>query len=142
METIKDYHNMYLKCDVLLLADICEKSKNCSLKKYGLCSSYYSSTPGLSRDDALNMAKTELELILKAKMYCLFEKAIKVESFNISERYNKANNIHLKSCDPKEESKCTIYTDPNNLSGYAMSKKTPDLVTFTEEILNGKLQFL
>ena len=32
METIKDYHNMYLKCDVLLLADICEKSKNCSLK--------------------------------------------------------------------------------------------------------------
>ena len=43
METIKDYHNMYLKCDVLLLADICEKSKNCSLKKYRLCSTYYMS---------------------------------------------------------------------------------------------------
>ena len=97
METIKDYHNMYLKCDVLLLADICEKSKNCSLKKYRLCSTYDISAPGLSRDDVLNMTKVELELILNAEMCCFFEKAIKVKKFYISERYNKANNIYLKS---------------------------------------------
>ena len=88
---------MYLKCDVLLLADICEKSKNCSLKKYRLCSTYDISAPGLSRDDVLNMTKVELELILNAEMYCFFEKAIKVKIFYISERYNKANNIYLKS---------------------------------------------
>ena len=97
MKTIKNYHNMYLKCDVLLLADICEKSKNCSLKNYRLCSTYDISAPGLSRDDVLNMTKVELELILNAEMYCFFEKAIKVKIFYISERYNKANNIYLKS---------------------------------------------
>ena len=55
------------------------------------------SAPGLSRDDVLNMTKVELELILNAEMYCFFEKAIKVKKFYISERYNKANNIYLKS---------------------------------------------
>ena len=30
---MKDYHDLYLKCDVLLLADV--------LKNYELCPSYY-----------------------------------------------------------------------------------------------------
>ena len=37
METMKDYHDWYLKCDVLLLADAFEKIRNNSLKNYGLC---------------------------------------------------------------------------------------------------------
>ena len=32
MKTMKDYHNLYLKCDVLLLADVFEKCRNNSLK--------------------------------------------------------------------------------------------------------------
>ena len=34
MKTIKDYHDLYLKCDVLLLADVFEKFRNNSLKNY------------------------------------------------------------------------------------------------------------
>ena len=34
---MKDYHGMYLKCNVLLLADVSEKYRNSSLKKYELC---------------------------------------------------------------------------------------------------------
>ena len=30
---MKDYHALYLKCDVLLLADVFEKVRNNSLKK-------------------------------------------------------------------------------------------------------------
>ena len=37
MKTMKDYHDLYLKCDVLLLADVFEKFRNNSLKNYGLC---------------------------------------------------------------------------------------------------------
>ena len=33
---MKDYHDNYLKCDVLLLADVFEKFRNNSLKYYGL----------------------------------------------------------------------------------------------------------
>ena len=40
MKTMKDYHNLYLKCDVLLLADVFEKIRSNSLKNYGLCPSH------------------------------------------------------------------------------------------------------
>ena len=32
MKNMKDYHNFYLKCDVLLLADVFEKFRNRCLK--------------------------------------------------------------------------------------------------------------
>ena len=41
MKSTKDYHDLYLKCDVLLLADVFEKFRNNSLKNYGLCRSHY-----------------------------------------------------------------------------------------------------
>ena len=34
MKTMKDYHDLYLKCDVLLLADVFEKFRNNSLMGY------------------------------------------------------------------------------------------------------------
>ena len=36
MKTMNDYHDLYLKCDDLLLADLFEKFSNNSLKNYGL----------------------------------------------------------------------------------------------------------
>ena len=45
---MKNNHDLYLKCDVLLLADVFEKFRNnSSLNNYGLCSGYYLSAPGL-----------------------------------------------------------------------------------------------
>ena len=41
MKTMKDYHDLYLKCDILLLADVFEKFRNNSLKNYGLCPRHY-----------------------------------------------------------------------------------------------------
>ena len=45
MKTIKDYLDLYLKYDALLLADVLEKFRNNSLKNYGLCLSHYLSAP-------------------------------------------------------------------------------------------------
>ena len=63
MKTVKDYHNLYLKCDALLLTDVFEKFVDNSMKNYGLCACYYLSTPFLSWDAMLNMTKVKLELI-------------------------------------------------------------------------------
>ena len=41
MKTMEDYQYLYLKCDVLFLADVFEKFRNNSLKNYGLCPSHY-----------------------------------------------------------------------------------------------------
>ena len=36
MKTVKNYHNLYVKCDVLLLADVFQKFRNRNLNNYGL----------------------------------------------------------------------------------------------------------
>ena len=48
MKTMKDYHDLNLKCAVLFLADVFEKFRNNRLKNYGLCPSHYLSAPSLS----------------------------------------------------------------------------------------------
>ena len=46
MKTMKEFHDLNLKCDVLLLADVFEKFRNNNLKNYELCPSHYMSTLG------------------------------------------------------------------------------------------------
>ena len=73
MKKMKDYHNLYLKCDVLLLVNFFEKFRNNSLKNYELCPSHYLSAPGLSWDAMLRMTKIKIDLVLDSEMYILFE---------------------------------------------------------------------
>ena len=125
MKTMKDYQDLHLKFDVLLLADVFGKFRNISLKNYGLCPSHYLNALGLRWDAMLKMKKVELELIPDLRMYIFFEKGTRVEISYIYNRYSKANNKYLKSYDPKQESKHIIYLDANNLHGYAMVKFLP-----------------
>ena len=69
MKTTKDYHNLYLKCDVLLLVDAFEKFRNNSLENYKSCSSHYLIAPALIWFAILNMTKAELELISDPDIY-------------------------------------------------------------------------
>ena len=48
MRTMKNYHDLYLKYDVLLLVDVFKKFRKNSLKNYELCPSHYLSAPILS----------------------------------------------------------------------------------------------
>ena len=74
MKAMKDYHDLYLKCDVLLLDNVFEKFRNNSLKNYGLCPSHYLSVPGLSWDTMLKITKTQPELIAYHDMYMLYKR--------------------------------------------------------------------
>ena len=122
MKTMKDFHNLYLKCDILLLADVLEKFANNSLRNYGLCLSHYLSAPTLGWNAMLNMTKVGLEPIPDFDMYIFFEKGTRGGVSYISNRYSEANNKYLKAYDPKQESKHIIYLDTKNLYGYAMCK--------------------
>ena len=59
--TFRDFHNHYLKKDVLLLADVFEKFISTSLKYYNLDPCHYFSATGLSWDAKLKITKVELE---------------------------------------------------------------------------------
>ena len=102
MKTSKDYHHLYLKCSVLLLADVFEKVRNNSIKNYGLCPSYYLSAPALSWDAILSMPKVKLQLISDTDMYIFFEKGMRGRVAYISNKYGKANIKYLKSYDPNQ----------------------------------------
>ena len=41
MKVMKGFHDLYFKCDVLLLANVFGKIRNNSLKGYRLCPSHY-----------------------------------------------------------------------------------------------------
>ena len=62
MKAMKYYHNLYLKRDVLLLADVFEKFRNSSLKNCGLFPSHYFSALALCWDAMFNMKKVKLEI--------------------------------------------------------------------------------
>ena len=55
MKNVGDYHNHYLKQDVLLLANLFEKCIGKCLKFYRLDPCHYFSSPGLSWDAMLKM---------------------------------------------------------------------------------------
>ena len=94
MNKIGDYHDLYLKTDVLLLADVFEKFISTCLEYYGLhlCRSF--SNPGLSWDAVLKMTEIELELISDIEMHLLIEKGIRIRGSisHIAKRFSKANN--------------------------------------------------
>lgn len=72
---MKDYHGQYLKCNVLLLANVFEKISNTIWKNCGIDIRKYLITPTLSWDVIIIVAKFVLELILDPEMYILFEKS-------------------------------------------------------------------
>ena len=123
MKKMKDYHDLYLKCDVILLA-VFEKYN--SLKNYASkCPSHYLIALVLRRNAMLKITKTELELVPDPDVCIFSEKGTRGGIYYISNRYSKVNNKYLKSYDTKQESKHIIYLDVNSLCGYAMSKFLP-----------------
>ena len=124
-KTVKNYQDLYLKCDVLLLADVFEKFRNKSLKNYGLCPSHYVSALGLSWDAILKMTKVELEFIPYPDIYLFFKKVWEFEFFIfLIGRVEPTINIQNLMTQNKNLNK---YTQPlNDLYGSAMSKFQAD----------------
>ena len=117
-----DYHVLYLKTDVLLLADVFEKFISTCLDYYGLDHCHYFSSPGLSWDAMVKMTRIEFDLISDIDMHLFIEKGMRGGICYIAKRHNKANNKYMKRYDRSEEKKYITYLDANNLYGWAMSQ--------------------
>ena len=100
-----DYHDHYLKKDILLLADLLEKFVDTCLKLYGLDPCHYFSSPGLSWDAMLKMTGMRLEKIVDIDMYLFIEKGLRGGTSYIAKKYSEANNKYLKDYDHTKPSK-------------------------------------
>ena len=115
--TFRDFHNHYLKKDVLLLADVFEKFNSTSLKYYNLDPCNYFSAPGLSWDAMLKMTKVELEKISDADMYLFIEKGMRGGNSYINKRYNKANHKYCPDYNKNKPENYISYLDMNIYMG-------------------------
>ena len=126
ISNLGEYHDLYLKTDVLLLADVFEEFRNICLENYNLDPAWYYTSPGLSWDALLKHSKVKLELLTDPDMLLMFEKGIRGGISMISNRHGRANNKFMKEqFDSSRPSKFVTYLDANNLYGWAMMKPLP-----------------
>lgn len=125
-ETFRDYHLTYLKCDVLLLADVFENFRNTCISYYDLDPANYLTSPSLAWDAMLKMTNIELEQISDIKILNIIERQKRGGlCFVGSKRHIEANNEYLENYDDKKDSNYLMYWDANNLYGQAMSQPLP-----------------
>ena len=89
---MSDYHDHYLKKDVLLLADVFEKFIGTCLKYYELHPCHYFSSPRLSWEAMLKMTGVKLQKISDIDKYLFIEKGLRGEISFTAKRYAKASN--------------------------------------------------
>ena len=125
LKNMGEYNDLYLKSDVLLLADVFVNFKKTCMQYYELDPCHYFTSPGLSWDAMLKITDIKLELIIGIDMFQLIEKGMRGGVSYIANRYGKANNKYMKKYDEKAPSKYIMYLDDDNLYGWAMSQYLP-----------------
>ena len=123
---MQDYHDLYLKTDVLLLADVFESFRDATLSQLGLDPAYYVSAPQLSWDCMMKMTECKLTLLSDPAMFDLIHNNLRGGISVISKRHARANNKYMGDAyDPSVRSSYLLYVDANNLCGHAMSQSLP-----------------
>lgn len=142
MKSFRDVHDLYLKLDIVLLADILENRRLQMLKDYNQDFTWFVSLPGFAWESLLKnrfetgkvfengikeTKRIELELFSNqnANMYMFIDKAIRGGICMTAHRYAKANNKYLSDYDAKQPSSYILYNDATQLYSWAMSKSLP-----------------
>ena len=123
--SLRDYHDLYLKSDVLLLADVFENFRATCLRHYKLDPAHYYTSPGLAWDACLKETGQQLELLHDYDMLMMFERGIRGGMTHIAQRYAEANNKYMTNYNPDKPSTFIQYLDANNLYGWAMTQSLP-----------------
>ena len=99
---MKDYHDLRLKDDVLLLACVFETSRDESINYFQLDPTYYLSAAGYSKDEMLRFPDVNLKLISDIGQYQFVESTVRGGVSMIFKGYAKVYNNLFKSYDAKK----------------------------------------
>ena len=125
IHNLGDYHDLYLRTDVVLLANVSEAFRETCLKNYKLDPERFYTSPGLAWKACLNCTGIRLGLLTDPDML-LFEHGIRGGITQAVCKYAAANNPYMgDKFDPNEDTTYLQYLDANNLYGRAMSQPLP-----------------
>ena len=125
MSSLRDYHDFYLLCEVLLLADVFETFRDTCKKNYDLDPAHFYTAPGLSWQASLKMTGVQLELLTDIDQHLFIESGIRGGVSTICHRYATLNVPGEVNFDESKPIEHLIYFDANNLYGWAMSQYLP-----------------
>ena len=126
INNLGEYHVLYLKTDVILLANVFEAFRKVCLDNYGLDPDHFYMAPGLAWKACLKKTRIRLELLLDPDMLLMFERGIRGGITQSVHRWAKTNNPYMGSeYVPYEPTRYLQYLDANNLYGWAMSQPLP-----------------
>ena len=121
-----EYHDLYLRTDTILLANVFESFRRVCSENYGLDPSHFYTAPGLAWKACLKKTGIRLELLLDPDMLLMFERGIRGGITQSVHRWAAANNPYMGSeYDKSKPTKYLQYLDANNLYGWAMSQSLP-----------------
>ena len=125
IETLGDYHDLYVESDVLLLCDVIGKYRKLIITEFNLDPLHFYTLPGLSLQACLRKTRVKLDLINDIEQFLMVEKSIRGGISVISKRLAKANNPKLSTYKPEDPTSHLLYIDANSLYAHAMKSKMP-----------------
>ena len=109
IKNLGEYHDLDLKSDALLLADVFEICREMCLKIYQLDPAKNFSVPGLPWQAALKKTKVKLDYLTDIDMLLMVEKGIRGGICNAIYHHAKANNKYMNDYDKNKESSYLNY---------------------------------
>ncbi|CAL1293464.1 unnamed protein product [Larinioides sclopetarius] len=125
IQNLGDYHDLYVKTDVILLADVFENFRKLTQDFYELDAAHMLTSPGLAWQAALKMTDAKMDLFTDIDKHLFIEKGIRGGVSMISHRHSEANHPQCPNYDSTRNHKFITYLDANNLYGWAMSQPLP-----------------
>ena len=123
IHNLGDYHDLYLRTNVVLLANVYKAFRETCLEHYKLNPAHFYTSPGLAWKSCLKHTGIRLELLTDPDMLLMFECGIRGGITQVVRKYAAANNKYMgDKFNPNEDTIYLQYLDANNLYGWAMSQ--------------------
>ena len=95
IRNLGEYHDLYLRTNVILLANVSEAFRDTCLEHYSLDPAHFYTSPGLAWKACLRKTRVRLELLTDSDMLLMFERGIRGGITQAVHRYASVNNPYM-----------------------------------------------